>query len=537
MSGGAGAMSLLNRDLFSLSLPLNNKLDLDQMVIYPQETLLTDLDWPLEQKDLALKNSMGDYVGWVPFAALTECFFKLWRMTSTFNHAILRTMDDAVTVVDQNGKVLLWNECAEELYNCSKQEIIGKPITDFFKEESLMLMLTINQKKEIQRLYNQSRPDIHVLVSTLPVVYEDNLIGGICVERNINDIVKLNDGLSNQTAYIQDLEKKIETMEPGDPFHKIKGRSEILNEAIKLAKRVADTDASVLLVGKSGVGKELFAQAIHKSSSRSDKPFIDLNCGAIPSALFESELFGYEKGAFTGAAKEGKKGKFDLAQGGTLFLDEIGELPLDLQVKLLRVLQEKKFYRVGGNIPIPFDVRIISATNRNLEDMVHNGKYRQDLYYRLNVVSIHVPELSKRIEDIPELTQLFIREFAHKYRRPIPSLNPDVMFTFSQYSWPGNIRQLRNTIEHMVILAEEDVIHLHHLPPGFVKENQNHYMSVPQYNHNHSQAEVKDDRELMRAALERTYGNKSAAAKMLGISRVTLYNKIKRYGLESFVKS
>jgi PAS domain S-box-containing protein len=528
-------MSLLNQDLYSLSLPLNTQMDLDQLSIYPQDTLLSDLNWPLEQKDLALINSNGDYVGWIPLTVLTEYFYKLWQITSTFNDALLRTIDDAVTVVDQNGKVLLWNPSAEKLYDCPKEDIIGKPITNFFKEESLMLMSTIEQKKGIQRLYNQSRPDIHVLVSTLPVVYEDKLIGGISVERNITDIVKLNTGLSNQTAYIQDLEKKIGSLEPTDPFHKIKGRSEKLTESIKLAKRVAETDVSVLLVGKSGVGKELFAQAIHNASSRANKPFIDLNCGAIPSALFESELFGYERGAFTGAAKEGKKGKFDHAHGGTLFLDEIGELPLDLQVKLLRVLQEKNFYRVGGNKPIPFDVRIISATNRNLEDMIKNGEFRQDLYYRLNVVSIHIPALSERIEDIPELTQLFLSEFANKYHCPVPILDHEVMYIFLHHLWPGNIRQLRNTIEHMIILADEDVIRPKHLPPGFIKDNNEFHISLQNHDTN-LPTEILNDRDMIKNALEKTYGNKSAAAKLLGISRVTLYNKIKKYGLESFVR-
>jgi transcriptional regulator with PAS, ATPase and Fis domain len=264
---------------------------------------------------------------------------------------------------------------------------------------------------------------------------------------------------------------------------------------------------------------------------------VDLNCGAIPSALFESELFGYEKGAFTGAVKEGKKGKFDHAQGGTLFLDEVGELPLELQVKLLRVLQEKKFYRVGGNKPIPFDVRIISATNRNLEDMIRDGKFRQDLYYRLNVVSIYIPSLQERIEDIPELTQLFLSEFAHKYRCPIPTIDHEVMYIFLHYSWAGNIRQLRNTIEHMVILADEIIIRPHHLPPGFVEDNNDQYLDIPQPFKAKSATIVEDDRNLIRESLEKTYGNKTAAARLLGISRVTLYNKIRKYGLESWVKT
>jgi transcriptional regulator with PAS, ATPase and Fis domain len=297
------------------------------------------------------------------------------------------------------------------------------------------------------------------------------------------------------------------------------------------------------------VGKELFAQAIHKASGRSEQPFIDLNCGAIPASLFESELFGYDKGAFTGAAREGKKGKFELAKGGTLFLDEIGELPLDLQVKLLRVLQERKFYRVGGNTPIPLDVRIISATNRSLETMISDGTFRQDLYYRLNVVSIEVPPLRDRIEDIPELIQLFVREFSNKYRRPIPVLDPEVMYIFLHHPWYGNIRQLRNTIEHMIILADEEVIHPNHLPPGFYYQEQHEKRLVNRHYGLESEAQKRpdvsggtpdlimslagqDERSAIQQTLRTTFGNKSAAAKILGISRVTLYNKMKKYGLE-----
>ncbi|HSU79713.1 MAG TPA: sigma 54-interacting transcriptional regulator, partial [Candidatus Angelobacter sp.] len=337
-------MSIFYQTLNSLALPWTTTLDLEGMRVLPEDTRLSDLDWDSDARDVALVNANGGYTGWIPFSSLAEAYYKMWKTALTFYNTLLQTMDDAVTVVDQTGRVLSWNERAEDLYQCSKEEIIGHPITDFFKKESLMLMSAIEKGTGIVRQYNQSQPDVHVLVSTQPVIVDHKLAGGISVERNINDIVKLNDGLAHTTAYIQDLEQKIETMNASDPFYKIKGRSPELGSAIRLAKRVADTDASVLLVGESGVGKELFAQAIHKASSRSEKPFIDLNCGAIPASLFESELFGYEKGAFTGAAREGKKGKFDLAKGGSLFLDEIGELPLDLQVKLLRVLQERKFY-------------------------------------------------------------------------------------------------------------------------------------------------------------------------------------------------
>lgn len=542
-------MSSFYQNLTTLALPWEPDLNLENMYFLPEATRLSELIWDRELRDLALIDDNGNPVGWVPFSVLAEAYYTMSKATLTFYNTLLQTMDDAVTVVDQEGRVLSWNERAEDLYHCSKEEIIGQPITDFFKKESLMIMSTIEKGNGIVRQYNQSQPDVHVLVSTLPVIVDNQLVGGISVERNINDIVKLNDGLANTTAYIQDLEQKIETMNASDPFYKIKGRSPELGSAIKLAKRVADTDASVLLVGESGVGKELFAQAIHKASGRSEQPFIDLNCGAIPASLFESELFGYDKGAFTGAAREGKKGKFELAKGGTLFLDEIGELPLDLQVKLLRVLQERKFYRVGGNTSIPLDVRIISATNRSLGTMISDGTFRQDLYYRLNVVSIEIPPLRDRIEDIPELIQLFVREFSNKYRRPIPVLDPEVMYIFLHHPWHGNIRQLRNTIEHMIILADEEVIHPNHLPPGFLYQEQHEKRPVNRLYGLEREAQKRpdgsggtpdliaslagqDERNTIQQTLRTTFGNKSAAAKILGISRVTLYNKIKKYGLE-----
>lgn len=517
--------------LSSLAAPWDETLEPKNMSIVSKNLTLSEIDVTV-QKDFALQDESGNFVGWVPYTTVVEQIFNYWKLSTAFYTNLLQAVDDAVTVVDPNGSIISWNPKAEELYQSSEEEIIGKPITDFFKEESVILMSTLKQKIGVIRKYNQPKPNVHVLINTLPVFIDDTIVGGISVERDISEIVKLNDGLATTTAYIQDLERQIETKHLDDPFHKIKGRSASLSTAIDLAKKVSKTDASVLITGESGVGKELFAQAIHNSSSRSDRPFIDINCGAIPAALFESELFGYEKGAFTGAVKEGKKGKLDMAKGGSLFLDEIGEMPLDLQVKLLRVLQERQFYRVGGTQPIPFDVRIIAATNRDLEEMVEKGFFRQDLYYRLNVVSLNIPPLRERIEDIPELIQLFLKEFSVKYKKPVPALDPEVMYTFMHYPWTGNIRQLRNTIERLIILGDEEVILPSHLPDNFIKgikpqiaaSSTSETASLP----------VSNEEEKIKFALTKTYGNKTAAAKMLGISRVTLYNKMKKYGIQSF---
>ncbi|MFC7394956.1 sigma-54 interaction domain-containing protein [Scopulibacillus cellulosilyticus] len=523
---------LLNQKmpLISLSLPWEETLDSKKMRILPKGTLISEISHLLDQRDIALIDHNGMPIGWIPFTKLTQTIFNDWKTALAFYHTLLQAVDDAVTVVDNNGKIISWNPKAEELYQCSGEDILGKPITDFFKKEAVVLMSTLKEGKGAVRKYNQPQPNVHVLINTQPVYEGESVIGGVSVERNISDIVKLNDELSTTTAIIHDLESKIETKYADDPFYKIKGRSPSLCTAVNLAKKVAATDASVLITGESGVGKELFAQAIHKSSPRSDQPFIDINCGAIPASLFESELFGYEKGAFTGAAKQGKKGKIEAAKGGSLFLDEIGELPLDLQVKLLRVIQEREFYKVGGNTPIPTDIRIIAATNRDLEEMVNNGLFRQDLFYRLNVVSVEIPPLRERIEDIPELIQLYLKEFSIKYKKAVPQLEPEVMYTFLHYPWSGNVRQLRNTIERIMILIDEDVIRQNHLPNNFIKNKTDSKMNMPMMES--SSPEIENEETKIRYALQKTYGNKSAAAKLLGISRVTLYNKIKRYKLD-----
>jgi transcriptional regulator with PAS, ATPase and Fis domain len=391
-------------------------------------------------------------------------------------------------------------------------------------------MKTMKDRQGVTDKYNQPHPNVHVLINTSPVYVGTEVVGGISIERDITDMVKLNDKLASTTANLHNLEKATQNQQNLSPFNKIKGRSPVLKESINLANKVAKTDAAVLITGESGVGKELFAEGIHKAGNRSNKPFVAINCGAIPNALFESELFGYEQGAFTGAVKGGKKGKFDAAKGGTIFLDEVGEMPLELQVKLLRVLQEKHFYRVSGNNAIPTDVRIIAATNRDLEKMIEEGSFREDLYYRLNVISISIPPLRDRIEDIPELIQLFLKEFSIRYTMPIPEIDPEVMYTFLQHPWQGNIRQLRNIIERMIILASDnEVIKPHHLPKNFVKEH-----NPPSQNITFEKIKKlngQGEKEI-QYALQKTYGNKAAAAKLLGISRATLYNKLKKYDLK-----
>lgn len=482
---------------------------------------VTDIEVLSDSSDTAVGYVSAESIALATSRALRECF--------AFYTSVLKTVDDSLTIVNAEGTVINWNQQAEAMYHIPAEDIVHHHITRHFKKDALMLLKSIQDGTSVVRRYNQPRAGAHVLVNTSPVLLDGQIIGALSAEKDISDVVRLHDQLSSTTAHLHDLETELYTEQQEDPFHKIKGKSAAITQAVQLTWKVARTDAILLFTGESGVGKELFAEAVHRASLRATGPFIALNCGAIPAALFESELFGYEKGAFTGALHEGKKGKIDAAEGGTLFLDEIGELPLDQQVKLLRLLQEKQFYRVGGHKPIATNVRIVAATNRDLEAMVAAGQFRQDLFYRLNVVAVSIPPLRERKEDIPELAQLFLREFAVKYGKPLPELAPKTMVLLLDYAWPGNIRQLRNLMERLVILTDQERIEPEQLPEGFQPSQLAFAAQIP----TPRPLTARNEYEELIEALRTTYGNKSAAAQLLGISRVTLYNRMKKYNVHT----
>ncbi|SFJ79100.1 sigma-54 interaction domain-containing protein [Thermoflavimicrobium dichotomicum] len=445
--------------------------------------------------------------------------------------ALLSTINDAITIVDAKGTVLYWNHAAEKLYQIPASEIIGKNIAEF-DWNSLKIAQILNEGRPIRQAYHEPKPGMYVLVNTSPILADGEIIGAISSEQDVTKLVRLGNELFTKTSQLQRLEEKItQSSFSDDPFQRIKGHGSAISQAIQIARRVAQTDATVLISGESGVGKELFAHAIHQASKRASQPFIAINCGAIPSALFESELFGYQGGAFTGADRQGRPGKLELAHKGTIFLDEVGELPLEMQVKLLRVLQERQFYRVGGTKPIEVDVRIIAATNRKLEERIKQGAFREDLFYRLNVVSIEIPPLRERVEDIPELIQVFAREIALQYDKPVPQFEPEVVVALMNHSWPGNVRELRNVIERLVILTDGEQIQRQHLPSSIQVQRLELEPPPTMADPGTSEEERLPERQRIQQALRTTYGNKTAAAKLLGISRGTLYNKMKKYGL------
>jgi len=320
--------------------------------------------------------------------------------------------------------------------------------------------------------------------------------------------------------------------ELGSIWGNIVGKSKAMETVFSLMKRVADTPTTVLISGESGTGKELIARGIHKASSRSQAPFVPINCAAVPENLLESELFGYEKGAFTGAVSL-KQGKFEFADSGSLFLDEVGEMSLNLQVKLLRVLQEQEFQRVGGNKDIKVDVRIIAATNKDLRAEVDVGRFRADLFFRLNVVSIHVPPLRERREDIPVLVAHFLNKFGERLGRPMREVDPEVISALYRYSWPGNVRELENVIERALVLSRGSTITPDDLPPEMRESPGLEGGLETLISGEGGLAETLDaiEERMIHQALKKAGNVQAQAAKILGISRSNLQYKMKKYGL------
>jgi two-component system response regulator HydG len=309
-------------------------------------------------------------------------------------------------------------------------------------------------------------------------------------------------------------------------FEAIIGNSPRMQKVFEVLRAAAPTKATVLILGESGTGKELIAKTIHQNSPRRLQPFVALNCAALSESILESELFGHEKGSFTGAAQQ-RRGRFEYANRGTLFLDEVGDMPLPTQIKLLRVLEERKITRVGSNVPIDVDVRLVAATNQDLEQQVKDGRFRQELYFRLKVVTIHLPPLRDRPSDIPLLTETFLREFAAEHGKRVDGVTPEARRALASYPWPGNVRELRNAIEEMVVIGPGGTLGIEHLP-----ERIRGRKAEPKSLEGLAGLSIDDvEREHIRSTLALTEGNREAAARLLGIGERTLYRKINKYGL------
>ncbi len=448
---------------------------------------------------------------------------KSFQMIKKQLESVLDASGEAITMANKHHNVVYFNKKAEILYGIKKNDIEGNDLKLFFND--LVLLRVLNTGESIKEHYHQPAPGKFVLINSIPIWLGDELIGAVSVERDITEMVNLNLDLYRARSHINELKEQIHNNNQGsnEPFHDIYGYSPSLKGVIDMAKKASETNAPVIISGESGTGKELFAQAIHNSSFRRNGPFVVINCSSIPYHLFESEFFGYEEGAFTGAKRGGKIGTFELADGGTLVLDELGELDLSLQAKLLRTIQNNVFYRVGGKKPIQVDVRILAATNKNLDQLVKEGRFREDLYYRLNVVNLEVPPLRHRKGDIPELVHLFLKELSMQHGKEVFEVTSEVINTLLQYNWPGNVRELRNIIERLVVLSEERIITKDLLPKNLFQAQKSDEISTNQL----LGSLTKDvERKKILETLKEVSGNKTKAAKALGIPRSTLYYKI-----------
>ena len=491
------------------------------------EELLSLLE---EEEKLLVLDGNDQPCGLATRSGVSRYLFAAAKRSVAALEALLSTSSESICAIDEQGIVRMWNHPAEQRYKIARGEIIGRDVQDFFSN----LLITkvqhnaMSSGKPVRDRYHQPMLGEHVLTNASPIVFGQEVLGAVTAERDITETMRLSHELARSNTRVSNLKREIDKYNRStDYFDAITGQSPALTDVVDMARRIANTDVSILLRGESGTGKELFAESIHKSGKRYGQPFVVINCGAIPANLFESELFGYQPGAFTGADRRGRKGKFDEANHGTLFLDEIGELPLDMQVKLLRVLQNQRFYRVGGGEPIEVDVRLISATNRDLNKMIEEGRFRDDLYYRINVVTLELPPLRERKEDIGQLAHQFLREVCLKQGIPVKHLEPEVLSYLTNYPWPGNVRELRNVIERLVVLSDGNYITIGDLP-GQIK-----------YTYGEEQigdcglqgAADKAERSIIIQALDSCHGDRSRTAKLLGIPRSTLYYKMNKYGL------
>lgn len=440
---------------------------------------------------------------------------------------IFNAVDECVVVVDENGIITMMSSAYKEFINCENPE--GKHVTDVIDNTKLHIVARTGEKEfgEIQEVNG------HKMISMrVPITKDGKIVGAIgkVMFKDLSNFQILSNKLSNLEKEIEYYKNELSTNRKAIyTFNNIIGGSAKSIEVMSLAKRVAKIDSNVLITGESGTGKELFAHSIHNASRRCLKPFVKINCGAIPAELFESEMFGYEEGAFTGAKRSGKKGRFEDANGGTILLDEIGDMPMNMQIKLLRVIQEQELVRVGGNDVIKVDVRVIAATNKSLEVLIKEGKFREDLYYRLNVMHLKLPSLRERVEDIEELSNELRIKICKKYGIYSEGISRDAIDYLKSYNWPGNIRQLENVIERAINMLDADLsIMPKHLPEKIIKSKIKKYSLDNNY--------LKDivetiEKDLIMECIEKTGGNKKETAKILGLSRAGLYKKLNRYNL------
>ncbi len=508
--------------------------ELNQQQPYRNTTIVTSR--------MPLRNEAGRVVGaFAVFRDISDAVSSAEEITNLREmrimwRAIFESTQDAISVVDERGIQVSVNPAYTQVTGLRESEVIGKHCTiDIAAGESIHLRV-LNERSPVHSARLRVGPTAKdVLVDAAPIIVDGTVKGSVAVIKDLTEILRLTSELHHARTMIRKLQAKY-------TFDDLIGRHTSFASAVQKARMAATTPATVLLQGESGTGKELFAHAIHNASDRRHQKFVRLNCASLSESVLESELFGYVEGAFTGARKGGKVGLFEEADGGTIFLDEIGLMSLNTQGKLLRVLQEREVRRVGGTSMIAIDTRVIAATNLDLEAAIQEGQFREDLFYRLNVIPILIPPLRQRREDIPQLINHLITRINHEYGRAVSAISPEAVRRLSSYSWPGNIRELENVLKRGIInlTVYETVISELHLPElpadclevseetdGCSDPNAADATVLPPLR------EVVDSVEAahLRRALAKTGQNRTAAAHLLGVSLRTLQYKLKRHGI------
>lgn len=440
---------------------------------------------------------------------------------------IFEDIAECIVMVDSCGYIMMMNEPYANFLGMKPEEAIGKHVADVIDNTRLPVAVKTGQAEigEIQKIQGH-----YAVTSRIPILKNNEIVGAIgkVIFKDISEVKALYEKLKITKMELNKYKERLRRMKDHCfTLDNIIGKNIKMQELKNTVAKVANTNSTVLITGESGTGKEIFANAIHQLSDRRDNSFVKINCAAIPENILESELFGYEEGAFTGSRKGGKKGKFEVADRGTIFLDEIGDMSFHMQSKILRVLQEQEIERIGGNAVKKIDVRIIAATNQNLQKKIKKGEFREDLFYRLNVVPIKLPPLRERVDDIPLLCDFFIKKYNDKFGIYIEKIEEEAMYYLTKYSWPGNIRQIENVIERAYNFVDGRVIQVKHLPEEILYNSKNKISSSGSLN------KILDtiEKRIIIQTLKTYNGNKTKTANVLGISRASLYQKIKKHNI------
>lgn len=439
---------------------------------------------------------------------------------------ILNYAYEGYVLVDSQGKIVKMNY--EKLLGIKEDDGIGKPVEEVIENTRMHVVVKTGKKelRDVQRIQGHD-----MITNRIPIIKENKVIGavGTVLFKDVSEVKELAHHLLDLQSKINKYKGEIERIEGSKySFDGIITRNSKMEYLKKVSRMAAETNSTVLITGESGTGKELFAHAIHRASYRKEEAFIAINCAAIPKDLLESELFGYDNGAFTGAKKEGKVGKFELANGGTIFLDEIGDMPLEMQAKILRVLESKEFERIGSNKKISFEARVVAATNENIEEAVKKGKFRDDLYYRLNVINIEIPPLRERPEDIEPIAEDILKYLLKEMKLGKKQISSDALKVLKNYNWPGNVRELRNVLERAINLSVGNLILPEHLPERIIKKS-DYNIKVVEDIPLLKDVLLETEKKVIADAIFASNGNKTLAAEKLGIHRTALYKKMEKY--------